>query len=501
MALKSFGRRPKTAEQGDGRGPAQEAREPVLASVPATHQRPRTSDAAIADIAAQVHPMVAKAFDMSQAVKLPPDELAEQLQTFLETEASGSFELTPFDRRRVVQCLVHDINGLGPLEILFQDPRISDILVNGLRSVYVERRGRLEPVDVRFRDSQHLLRIAHRMAERVGRRIDEASPMVDARLPDGSRVNIIIPPLAIDGPSISIRRFLLTASSLEDLTSRGMFSMVMASLLRLAVQARLNILIAGGTGAGKTTLMNTLSREIGHDERLVTIEDAAELQLQQPHVVRLETRPMSAEGTGEVTMRTLLINALRMRPNRIIVGEVRSAEALEMLQAMNTGHPGSMSTIHANTPRDALIRLENMLLTGSVDMHTSAIRQQIASGLDLIVQVERLRSGHRCVTSITDVAGMENDVITTEEMWHRKPGDDLGDDAFVGTGRQPSWMDAVDRAGLRAELMEVLHMSNPDTSARKEAQARPSETRARPSETRARPSETRARPSEAGARR
>ena len=459
MAVRSFGRRPK----GPGEGDAQAAA--PAAPVPAT-ARLQTSDAVIADIAARTHPMVARALDMSEAAKLRPEELAVQLQAFLETEGSPETqEMTPFDRRRVVACLINDIKGLGPLEPLFQDPSISDILVNGLRSVYVERRGRLEPVDLKFRDGQHLLRIAHRIAGWVGRRVDESSPMVDLRLPDGSRVNIIIPPLAIDGPTISIRRFLLTGMTLEDLAARKMLSPAMAALLRICIKARLNILISGGTGAGKTTLMNTLTSEISPDERLVTIEDAAELQVQQPHVVRLETRTMSAEGTGEVSMRALVVNALRMRPDRIIVGEVRGAEAMEMLQAMNTGHPGSMSTIHANNPRDALTRLENMLLMGTSEMPLPVIRQQVASGIDLVLQVQRLRSGQRCVTSITDVAGMENDVIVTDEMW-RAAGDESSI-VYESSGRQPSWTGTVERAGLRAELMQVLQASQPEEGDRR----------------------------------
>ncbi len=464
MALRSFGRRPKAAEEDAGPGPALPAVSAgAVAAAPAAAVplRPQTSDAMIADIAARVHPVIAKALDMAQAVKLKPEDLAAQLQAFLETEEAGVTELTPLDRRRVVACLINDIKGLGPLEPLFHDPTISDILVNGMRSVYVERRGKLEPVDIKFRDGQHLLRIAQRIAGWIGRRIDEASPTVDLRLPDGSRVNIIIPPLAIDGTTISIRRFLMTGVSLKDLAAQEMLSPAMATLLSICVRSRLNILISGGTGAGKTTLMNTLSREISNDERLVTIEDAAELQLQQPHVVRLETRTMSAEGTGEVTMRALLINALRMRPDRVVVGEVRGPEAMEMLQAMNTGHPGSMCTIHANTPRDALTRLENMLLMGAVEMPLAAIRQQVASSVDLVLQVARLRTGRRCVTSITDVVGMENEIITTEEMWR------FTQSGFEGSGRQPSWMEAVDRAGLRAELLEVLQMANNDVEARR----------------------------------
>ncbi len=451
MALRAFGRRPRASVE-DKADAVEATPTPAPAQTP-THLQ--TPDATIAAIAAKIHPVVTRAIDMTEAGKLNPDELATQLQAFLDREGTEETQsLTPFDRRRVVAALINDIKGLGPLEPLFQDPGVSDILVNGLRSVYVERRGKLTQVDIKFRDGQHLLRIAQRIAGWVGRRVDESSPMADLRLPDGSRVNIIIPPLAIDGPSISIRRFLLTGLTLQDLATQEMLSSPMAALLRICVKARLNILISGGTGAGKTTLMNTLTSEISPDERLVTIEDAAELQVQQPHVVRLETRTMSAEGTGEVSMRALVINALRMRPDRIIVGEVRGAEAMEMLQAMNTGHPGSMSTIHANSPRDALIRLENMLLMGTAEMPLAVIRQQVASGLNLVVQVERIPSGRRCITSITDVAGMEHDVVLTEEMWRLERGE--SGEVFENSGRQPSWVAAVDRAGLRAELQEAL---------------------------------------------
>ncbi|MCE2484443.1 MAG: CpaF family protein [Desulfurellaceae bacterium] len=464
MPRNLFGRRPKAKPQQ----PAPEAKPQHTAATPTTTQRRepaasavvaevaepvslarrQTSDGLVADMAAKIHPTVVQSLDMSKAASLDRDQLAVQLRAFLDSEDSVAADLTPLDRQRVVQRLVDDIKGLGPLEPLFNDPQISDILVNGLKSVYVERRGKLEQVDVRFRDEQHLLNIAQRIAGWVGRRVDEASPMVDARLPDGSRVNIIIPPLAIDGATFSIRRFIARGISLEDLAAYHAITPEMARLLQICAQSRLNVLVSGGTGAGKTTFLNALSREINNTERLVTIEDSAELQLQQPHVVRLETRTKSAEGTGEMTIRDLLINALRMRPDRIIVGEVRGGEVNEMLQAMNTGHPGSMCTIHANNPRDALMRLENMLMLASGDMPLTAI--------DLVVQLAQLRSGHRCVTSITDVAGMEGDIVTTEEMWRRLPGEAH---VFESTGRQPSWMSAVDAAGLRAELIEVLQMS------------------------------------------
>ena len=415
-------------------------------------------DSTIADVVARIHPTIIKSLDMSKIANLDNEALATQLLAFLETGEADTTDLSPLDRQRVVTQLVHDIKGLGPIEPLLKDSDISDILINGMSSAYVERRGRLEPVEVRFRDPQHLLHIAQRIAGSVGRRIDESSPMVDARLADGSRVNIIIPPLALDGAAISIRRFVMQGTSLEDMAERQVLSPAMAELLRIAVKARLNILISGGTGAGKTTFMNALSREIPDGERLVTIEDAAELQLQQPHVVRLETRTVSAEGTGQVTMRDLLVNTLRMRPDRIIVGEVRGAEANEMLQAMNTGHPGSMCTLHANNPRDALIRLENMLMAGGSDIPLPALRRQISGSVDLVIQLARLRSGHRCVTSVTNVVGIENDIVTTEEMWRRRPDPvDAGHEhVFETSGRLPSWTDAAEAVNLRAPLMTAL---------------------------------------------
>ncbi len=452
MAVRAFGRRTRAT-----------APDPVRAdpsSLPAAAEReagPRlrpTAGAAVADIVARVHPTIVKSMDMAKISALTNEQLAGQLLSFLDTDEAGVPDLSPLDRQQVVTELVHDIKGLGPIEPLLQDRQVSDILINGLDSTYVERNGRLERIDLRFRDRQHLLHIAQRIAGRMGRRVDESSPMVDARLEDGSRVNIIIPPLALDGAAISIRRFVMRGVSLEQMAERHVLSPAMAELFRIAVRARLNILISGGTGAGKTTFMNALSREIDHRERLITIEDAAELQLQQPHVIRLETRAVSAEGTGRVTMRDLLVNTLRMRPDRIIVGEVRGSEANEMLQAMNTGHPGSMCTLHANTPRDALTRLENMLMMGSGDMPLTALRRQIASSVDMVVQLERLRSGHRCVTSATSVVGMENDIVTTEELWRRKPGD--GDHVFETSGRLPSWVDAADALNLRERLVEAL---------------------------------------------
>ena len=417
-----------------------------------------TAEGAVADVVARIHPSIIKSLDMAKIADLDNETLATQLLAFLESGEADTTDLSPLDRQRVVTQLVHDIKGLGPIEPLLQDPDISDILVNGTSSTYVERRGRLEPVDIRFRDAQHLVHIAQRIAGRIGRRVDESSPMVDARLPDGSRVNIIIPPLALDGAAFSIRRFVMRGTSLEDMAERQVLSPAMAELFRIAVRARLNILISGGTGAGKTTFMNALSREIPDGERLITIEDAAELQLQQPHVVRLETRTMSAEGTGQVTMRDLLVNTLRMRPDRIIVGEVRGAEANEMLQAMNTGHPGSMCTLHANNPRDALIRLENMLMSGSGEIPLPALRRQVAGAVDMVVQLARLRSGHRCVTSVTNVVGIENDIVTTEEMWRYRQSraEDGQEHVFETSGRLPFWTEQVDAVNLRPALLAAL---------------------------------------------
>ena len=453
MTPRAFGRRTRPA---DGRAPTRPTASPPIAtpaSAGALRHRSESGES-ISDIVARLHPVIVRSMDMTKVANLDNKALAGQLLAFLDTEQAGVSELSPLDRQQVVTQLVHDIKGLGPIEPLLVDPSVSDILINGLTSAYVERHGRLEPIDLRFRDEKHLFHIAQRIAGRVGRRIDEVSPMVDARLADGSRVNIIIPPLALDGAAISIRRFVFKGASLELMAADQVCSPAMARFLRIAVMARLNILISGGTGAGKTTFLNALSREIDHTERLVTIEDAAELQLQQPHVVRLETRAVSPEGTGQVNMRSLLINSLRMRPDRIIVGEVRGEEASEMLQAMNTGHPGSMCTLHANNPRDALTRLENMLLMGSTDIPLLALRRQIAASIDLVLQLERLRSGHRCVTSITNVVGIENDVITTEELWRRRPDSEAH--VFETSGRQPSWMEAVRVIGLHEELMESL---------------------------------------------
>jgi len=335
----------------------------------------------------------------------------------LQLMTDESAPLSVKQRKLVIQRIEDEVMGLGPLEPLLADKSVADILVNGAKSVYVERHGKLEKTNVTFNDDAHLMNTIDRIVSGVGRRIDESSPMVDARLKDGSRVNAIIPPLAIDGPSMSIRRFAVELLSMDDLISLGTINADMAKVLEVIVKARLNVLISGGTGSGKTTSLNILSGFIPLDERVVTIEDSAELQLQQPHVVRLETRPPNIEGRGEVTSRDLVRNSLRMRPERIIVGEVRGAEALDMLQAMNTGHDGSLTTIHANTPRDALGRIENMVSMTGINFPIKAMRAQIASAIDVVIQVSRLEDGSRKLVSIQEINGMEGDIITMSELF------------------------------------------------------------------------------------
>jgi pilus assembly protein CpaF len=364
--------------------------------------------------------------------------------------------LTAPEKQRISDEVLDEVFGLGPLEPLLADPGISDILVNGHRNVYIERNGILEPTAVRFQDDNHLLRIIDRIVSRVGRRLDESNPMVDARLRDGSRVNAIIPPLAVDGPLLSIRRFSTDRLMPEDLVAKGALTRGMMTLLEAAIQARLNIIVSGGTGAGKTTLLNALSAFISPKERIVTIEDAAELQLRQPHLARLETRPPNVEGTGAVRQRQLLINSLRMRPDRIIVGEVRGDEALDMLQAMNTGHDGSLTTVHANTPRDAISRLEVMVTLANANMHLTAIRQQIASAVHILVQCARMSDGSRRVTSITEVTGIEVDIVTLQDIFvFEKRG--VGPDGrvlgrFSATGILPKFNEKLLAAGIRLPL-------------------------------------------------
>jgi pilus assembly protein CpaF len=388
------------------------------------------------------------------------DAIRPEIQHLLTREGVA---LNQVERDKLTQQVLDEIFGLGPLEPLMDDPDISDILVNTSRQVIVERGGRLEPTKIRFRDDRHLLQIIDRIVSAVGRRIDDSSPMVDARLPDGSRVNAIIPPLALDGPHLSIRKFKRDTLAGEDLIRYRSLTEPMLELLRGVVQARLNVLVSGGTGAGKTTLLNILTSYISPTERIVTIEDSAELQLRQPHVVRLETRPANIEGKGEVPQRLLLINALRMRPDRIIVGEVRGGEAVDMLQAMNTGHDGSITTLHANSPRDALSRLETMVSMANLRLAEKAMRQQIASAINVVIQVSRLSDGSRKVTSISEIVGMEGDVITMQEIFVferqgvSEEGEVLG--RFRSTGIRPRFAERLKAYGIN--LGELLFADAP----------------------------------------
>jgi pilus assembly protein CpaF len=377
-------------------------------------------------------------------------EVRQAVLTIVESEPTL---LTATEKQQISDEVLHEVFGLGPLEPLLQDTSISDILVNGHSQVYIERKGLLEITNVRFHDDGHLLRIIDKIVSQVGRRVDESNPMVDARLTDGSRVNAIIPPLAVDGPLLSIRRFGTDKLMPADLVEKKSLTAGMMQLLEAAVKSRLNIIVSGGTGAGKTTLLNALSAFISPKERIVTIEDAAELQLKQPHLARLETRPPNLEGLGAVRQRQLLVNSLRMRPDRIIVGEVRGEEALDMLQAMNTGHDGSLTTVHANSPRDAVSRLEVMVSLANANMHLTAIRQQIASAVHILVQASRLSDGTRRVTSITEVTGIETDIVTLQDIFVFEKrglspeGRVLG--RFAATGILPKFNEKLLAAGIR----------------------------------------------------
>jgi pilus assembly protein CpaF len=401
-----------------------------------------------------IHGKLVDKLDLSRVSDLAGDTLRREIRLVVERLCDTENPLlNRMERERLIDEVLDETFGFGPLEMLLKDPTISDILVNGPHKIYVERRGKLEKTEVKFRDNDHLLQIIDRIVSKVGRRVDETSPMVDARLPDGSRVNAIIPPLALDGPTMSIRRFGANPLKLEDLLNFKAFSPEMAMLMEAAIKARLNIIISGGTGCGKTTLLNTLSSFIPHDERIVTIEDAAELQLQQDHVVRLETRPPNIEGKGAVMTRDLVRNALRRRPERIIIGECRGGESLDMLQAMNTGHAGSMTTLHANTPRDAQARLETMIMMAGMELPIKAMRQQISSAVDMVIQANRLQGGPRKVTSITEVMNMEQDVIIMQDIFRFKQ---LGIDSngrcygqFEATGVRPSFVTRLEAAGIK----------------------------------------------------
>jgi pilus assembly protein CpaF len=420
---------------------------PAVLALPIRSRR-TPGEIAYQELKLRLHRELLDRIDLANLARLEADQAGTELRTaaaqLLDEQATP---LTQRDRHALVEEIVHEVQGLGPIEPLMRDPEVSDILVNTSRQVYVERLGRLEKTPVIFRDDAHLLQIIDRIVSRVGRRVDESSPMVDARLPDGSRVNAIIPPLALDGPILSIRRFGINRLTTEDMLRLGSLTQAMLALLRAMVRARLNILVSGGTGSGKTTLLNGLSAFIPDTERIVTIEDSAELQLQQPHVVRLETRPPNVERRGEVSQRDLLRNSLRMRPDRIIIGEVRGAESLDMLQAMNTGHDGSISTIHANSARDSLNRLEMMMQMAGFDLPTRAMRQQISLALDVVIHTARLGDGSRKVTSISEVLGMEGDIIATQDLvvYQRDGLDDAGSvvGRFLSTGIRPRFAEQL----------------------------------------------------------
>ncbi len=392
---------------------------------------------------------------------LPPDRLISEVERLLGTLATERrLQLNAREQQALAGDLVNDMIGLGPIETLLDDPSINDIMINGPHRIFVEQGGRNVLSPVRFRDTAHLTNVCQRIAAAVGRRIDEASPMVDARLKDGSRVNIVFPPLALDGPYVSIRKFSKKAIGFEQLIGFGALTPQVARILELAAKARLNIVISGGTGSGKTTLMNALSQLIDPAERVVTVEDAAELQLQQPHVVRLETRPSNLEGKGEVTQRDLVRNALRMRPDRVIIGEVRAGEAFDMLQAMNTGHDGSMSTIHANTTRDALTRIENMVQMGNMGLPSAAIRQQIVGAVHLIVQVERHRDGGRRITQVSELCGMEGQIVLLNDVFQYVITGENDKGRLVGhytvSKARPSFMARLVYFGLDRQWMQAL---------------------------------------------
>ena len=438
------------------------ARQATNAPASANGQPAATSNSGVIDTAKErIQPLVMERLDLAAASQLPREELSQQVgEIVTELLQEEKMRLNGPEQESVVDLLLNDMLGLGPLEPLLADELINDIMVNGANQVYVERAGKLTLTDVKFRDDAHVLNIARRIVSQVGRRIDETTPMVDARLKDGSRVNIIIPPLAIDGPSISIRKFAKKGITLDVMARQGNISQDMCTVLKIAARSRLNILISGGTGSGKTTLLNAMSQMIDTGERIVTIEDAAELQLQQPHVVRLETRPANLEGVGDISMRDLVKNALRMRPDRIILGEVRGSEAVDMLQAMNTGHDGSLGTVHANRPREALTRMENMVGLAGINLPSKAVRTQIAAALDMIIQVSRMRDGMRRITHVSEIVGMEGDIITTQDLFTFVFEGEAEDGSVKGrykpSGLRPNFTPKAAYFGLDKRLLEAM---------------------------------------------
>ncbi len=443
-----------------------EAKRQVKGTVETDGDKSTSSGNSIIEEAKQrIQPTLMDRIDVAKAVTLPRTELGSQISDIVsEILAEEKMQLNVTEQRDLITKLLDDMLGLGPLEVLLADDAVTDIMVNGPKQVYVERGGKLQLTDVTFRNDAHVMNIATRIVTRIGRRVDETTPLVDARLEDGSRVNIIISPLTLDGPSISIRKFAKQKITLEKMEETNNLSQEMATVLKIAGRCRLNILISGGTGSGKTTLLNAMSRMIDHGERIVTIEDAAELQLQQPHVVRLETRPPNLEGQGEITQRELVKNTLRMRPDRIILGEIRAGEALDMLQAMNTGHDGSMCTIHAIGPREALTRLENMVAMTGVKLPGEAVRAQIAGAVNMIIQIARMRDGVRRITHITEVVGMEGEVVTTQDLFtfHYKGEDENGKlyGDFKSSGLRPHFSTRAEYFGLDRALMDAMNSAS-----------------------------------------
>jgi pilus assembly protein CpaF len=437
--------------------------DPVIA--PANDTAPQRPVHAPDELGGQVVALrerVLREIDPAAAAELTTLALQRQLEQLIHQIANEErFELSGREQQRLAEELAYDMTGYGPLEPLLRDEEVSDILVNGPSSVYVERRGKLEKSTVRFRDAEHITSTGRKIAARIGRRIDESSPMVDARLMDGSRVNVIFPPIALDSPCISIRKFSRRRLDLPAMVEVGSLTPGVARLIGIAARCRLNILVSGGTGSGKTTMLNAMSQLIDHGERVVTIEDAAELQLQQPHVIRLETRPPNLEGAGQITQRDLVRNALRMRPDRIIVGEVRGPEAFDMLQAMNTGHDGSISTVHANSTRDAIVRIENMVQMGTFSLPSQAIRSQIASAIDLIVQVERMRDGVRRLTQVTEICGLEGDVITMNDVvsfeFQREDGQGNIIGRYAALNARPRFLARLEYFGLDSAWLSAVH--------------------------------------------
>jgi pilus assembly protein CpaF len=424
-----------------------------------------TRNASYQDLKGRIHQELLNRLNLDRLTRVKREDAEPEIRALINGMLERERDRTPlslFERDNLVGDVLHELFGLGPLEVLLHDPSISDILVNRYDQVYVERLGKLEPTETVFRDERHLQQIIERIVSSIGRRIDESSPMVDARLADGSRVNAIIPPLALDGSVLSIRRFRTDRLGADDLVGRESWTQPMRDFLQAAVGCRLNIIVSGGTGAGKTTLLNILSSFINDTERVVTIEDAAELKLRQRHVVRLETRPANIEGKGAVRQRELVVNALRMRPDRIVVGEVRSEEALDMLQAMNTGHDGSLTTIHSNSPRDALYRLDTMVAMANLNIPEKAIRQQIASAVNMIVQISRMADGTRKVTAISELTGMEGEVITMHDIFlFERTG--IGPDGkvrgrFRATGIRPKCSDRLASSGVHLPMDMFEHV-------------------------------------------